>query len=365
MKNEFTRFTLLTAAKFASLWIFAALLVCEIKSLGRYPTLSFIQYALRLLGDAFWVSVSIYGLLTIGRALLKWNVARLHRYSKNQTGNAMQKIRVDGSHGENIVRRTISSIVKSGSIGPARFLDEQTLLFKPLKQHQRSQELDHILLTQFGIFLIETKNYGGRLSVVKDGILCGDGVVRKDPIIQSMSKVQRAKEFIGNDIPVHAIAVFSSDDTVLDASFQGDMVLVGRLYNRLNEYKSDFESRGKANLDINELNQSIFGLIESDQGAKHRHLLSIEQKEYCALQNKIVRLQNAAPIPWKASFISANINRYCGALFVTFMVIGGANYLFPSHLSIIVPRGAEKIQNPSINHIDYINKASKGLSVGH
>jgi Nuclease-related domain len=365
MKNEITRFALLTATKFASLWIFAALVVCEIKTLGHYPALSLMQYSLRLLGDAFWVTVIIYSLLTIGRALLRWNVARLHKRSKNQIDNAMQKIRVAGSSGENIVRRTISSIVKSGSIGPARFLDEQTLLFKPLKRHQRSQEIDHILLTQFGIFLIETKNYGGRLSVVKDGVLCGDGVVRQNPVIQSLSKVQRAKEFIGNDIPVHAIAVFSSDDAVLDTSFQGDMVLVSRLYSRLNEYKSDFESRGKANLDIEELYQSIFGLIESDQGAKHRHLLSIEQEEYCALQNKIAHLQNTAPRPWKVSFISSNINRYCGFLFAAFIVIGGANYLFPSHLSITVSAEPEKIQNLSINHIGYITKASKGLSVGY
>ena len=364
MKNEITRFTLLTATKFTSLWLFAALMVCEIKSLDSYPALPFTQYAARMINDAFWVTTVIYMLLTVGRALIKWNVARLHRHSKNQTDNAMQKIRFAGSRGENIVRRTITSIVKSGRIGPTRFLDEQTVLFKPLKPCQRSQEVDHILLTQFGIFLIETKNYGGQLSVVENGILCGDGVVRKDPIIQSMSKVQRAKEFIGSDIPVHAIAVFSSDDAFLDCSFQGDMVLVSQLYRRLNEYKSDFESSGKAKLDIDALNNSIFGLIESDQGAKHRHLLSIEQEEYCALQNKMARLQNATPTTWKNSFISVNINRYCGALFVAFMTIGGANYLFPAHLSIIFHVSAEKHQEQSINRLGYAAKTSKGLRVG-
>lgn len=360
MKEEIKDFSVLVALKFVGICALFGIVSFEIHAIEGLKGGPWTQYLAKLSSNAFWTTVQVFVVLSLARAFMFYRAGRANSQSQEEINWKMEAIREAGSRGENIVRKTIATIVSSGSIGSARFVDEKTVLFKAQRPGDRTQEIDHLLITKFGIFLIETKNYGGKLSLLSGGIVCSDGEIRKNPLVQSASKVARAKRHLGDHIPVHAVAVFSAENVVLGRNFPADMVTVDNLLDRLIEYKVEFIKSGKKYFDVDDLRRAISGLIESDENAKHRHLLAIGQKQYCALQESGPLYKFNSPQTWRAWLFGRTVCIYCGMLFGALMIAGLANNISDGRLSTLI----SPLAGYELTQDRFASQINKGLFIG-
>lgn len=102
-------------------------------------------------------------------------------------------------------------------------------LYIPNRKHNTSQ-VDHVLISENGLFVLETKNYAGWI-FGNDNSKSWTQVIHKrkqkfyNPIWQNHGHVQALKEFLQeelpNDFPIYSIIVFSDEATLKnDAPFQ-------------------------------------------------------------------------------------------------------------------------------------------------
>jgi hypothetical protein len=118
-------------------------------------------------------------------------------------------------------------------------------------------ELDHLAITPFGIFVIETKHWGGAVMGGETGdtliLLTPDGQqhVRTSPIKQNASKVG----FLNSLIPprfwlVEGLGVFSSDAITLAPTLPPALLERGELYRHLRIRQQQFARTGIALLPV-------------------------------------------------------------------------------------------------------------------
>ena len=87
-----------------------------------------------------------------------------------------------------------------------------------LKNHaEKTTQIDHILINEAGIFVIETKNYKGVIYGTKEGLHWYQYLNRKkfnfyNPIRQNEIHIRRLKEILGDEYPYHSIVVFVKND---------------------------------------------------------------------------------------------------------------------------------------------------------
>lgn len=79
----------------------------------------------------------------------------------------------------------------------------------------RTSQIDHVVINESGIFVIETKNYSGKIfggynQLEWTQTLAGGRIKHKfyNPIKQNKTHVCRIKEIVGNDVPMFSIIVF-------------------------------------------------------------------------------------------------------------------------------------------------------------
>ena len=82
-------------------------------------------------------------------------------------------------------------------------------------ENGRTSQIDHVLINSNGIFVIETKNYAGRIYGQSNQrewtqVLAGGRVKYKmyNPIKQNTTHLYKVKSILGDDLPVFSIIVF-------------------------------------------------------------------------------------------------------------------------------------------------------------
>ena len=95
-----------------------------------------------------------------------------------------------------------------------------------LANGDKSCQIDHIVINPRGVFVIETKNYGGAIYGSESQqewtqVLAGGNVTNKfyNPIKQNSTHVYNVIKIVGN-IPVHSLIVFVRDNAILVESEQ-------------------------------------------------------------------------------------------------------------------------------------------------
>lgn len=96
-------------------------------------------------------------------------------------------------------------------------------------------EVDHLVVTKFGIYVIETKNWSGYVYSGEDGSLmreAPDGTidVRKNPLDQNASKVRFLKSIMPlYSRQIHSIGVFSNPTVELSSDLDSSLVRLSDL----------------------------------------------------------------------------------------------------------------------------------------
>ena len=114
-----------------------------------------------------------------------------------------------GYVGERRIRKILESLGEDVKI----FND----LYVPKKNGEMTQ-IDHVLLSPNGIFVIETKNYTGWIFGSEDQRNWTQTIYKKksrfyNPVMQNNTHIKALQNYINMDVPMHSIIVFSNAAT--------------------------------------------------------------------------------------------------------------------------------------------------------
>ena len=196
------------------------------------------------------------------------------------TNNAFEHVVTDsGKHGEYLIYKKIKHFEQSGG----------KLLFNCyLPKENKTTEIDVILINYYGIFVIESKNYGGWIfgeeqSDVWTQTLPAKGrTSRKEhfynPIKQNRTHIECLKKQIGNNIPIYSIIVFSDKCTfknIPQSNSEYEIIHLNQLVNTINRTIAS-----KINiLDIEKVNQIyniLYPYTQVSEEVKKQHIKDIK-----------------------------------------------------------------------------------------
>ena len=135
-----------------------------------------------------------------------------------------------GKYGEYTIFKVLQTQEKYGG----RFLFN---CYLP-KENNQTAEIDIILLTLNGIIVFESKNYRGWIygnenqKLWTQTLPAGNKIQKEqffNPIMQNKSHIKVLKNFIGNDIPIYSIIVFSNDCKLKNITASDPMTEIIRL----------------------------------------------------------------------------------------------------------------------------------------
>lgn len=148
-------------------------------------------------------------------------------------------------------------------------------------------QIDHIVTSPYGVFVIETKHYSGWI-YGSDHQKNWTQVIYKrkerlyNPIWQNYGHIQSLKDYLHNEeLEVHSIIVFSSDATFkFQKPFETAHVIHVKELRRLIKKYQDFVLK---DAELNHINQLLEKLIITDKqekrNVKRAHLKSVKSKQ--------------------------------------------------------------------------------------
>ncbi|TCK33428.1 nuclease-like protein [Paraburkholderia sp. BL8N3] len=144
-------------------------------------------------------------------------------------------------------------------------------------------EVDHLVVTPFGIFVVETKNWAGRIepgpteqTVVRIGA-DGQRDVRRSPMQQNRSKVAFLRSMLPGSWPVEGIAAFSHPYCDVSCALPLNLMRATDLRQWLRGRKSRYESRRDLPVNVPQARRSILAVSETGSVAIENHRQKVRE----------------------------------------------------------------------------------------
>lgn len=175
-----------------------------------------------------------------------------HRHSAPPATRAM----IRGEAGEAAVRAELRRVL-AGLCGNDFYLHDGAVLVEHAPGTAfPTAEIDHIAVTPFGIFVIETKNWSGQIAaaanaddVVRTGV---DGVaeVRRSPLAQNRTKVAFLNRKLPPVWPIEGLGVFAAADCTLHPGLPLPLIHINELALWLRQRRTDFGTARKKPVNV-------------------------------------------------------------------------------------------------------------------
>lgn len=200
------------------------------------------------------------------------------------TKNLYIQTRTDiGKYGEYLSYKELRSLEKSG----AKFLFN---VYIP-REDESTTEIDVLLITAKGLFVLESKNYSGWIfgdEYKKEWYQTlpkGKGKSSKEaffnPVMQNRTHIKYLKQIIGAEIPEYSIIVFSNRCTLKNIRMKSDDIKVIKREALFDTVKDIFGKVPETVLkpeDINEIYNKLYEYTQADDGIKQKHIDDINAK---------------------------------------------------------------------------------------
>ncbi|MDR3099691.1 MAG: NERD domain-containing protein [Paraburkholderia sp.] len=124
-------------------------------------------------------------------------------------------------------------------------------------------EIDHLAVTPFGIFVIETKNWSGSIApgVHRDELMRtgadGASEVRRSPLAQNRTKVAFFNDTLPRVWPVDGIGVFASPECSLHPDLPLPLIHISELGHCMRQRRHEFIISGRKPVDVKAAWQAI------------------------------------------------------------------------------------------------------------
>lgn len=147
-------------------------------------------------------------------------------------------------------------------------------------------EIDHLVVTPFGIFVIETKNWTGAIAPATshDGIVRtghnGTPELRRSPLAQNRTKVAFLNDRLPRVWPIEGLAVFSSSACTLHPDLPMAVIHISELAHWMRERRHAFDISGRKPVNVKTAWQAIMlnASIAQNEIDLHRERLRSHSK---------------------------------------------------------------------------------------
>ena len=183
-----------------------------------------------------------------------------------------------GALGERTVQADLRTILNS-ICGEDFYLSPGPLLLNHAPGTEfPTAEVDHLAITPFGVFLVETKHWSGRISAgsttSKLYRLSPDGTSeeRRSPLAQNRSKVAFIKTLLPADWIVRGVGVFSAPDVHIDSTLPLDLICRDEAYHWFRCQQAAHRNSGKPRIQINTAKGAILNETDASHTAIRNHI---------------------------------------------------------------------------------------------
>lgn len=180
---------------------------------------------------------------------------------------------IKGSVGEYRVVRQLNKLPKENY----RILNDVML-----QTEKGTSQIDHIVISPYGIFVIETKNYRGWIHGNEYSDYWTQSIYQKkirfrNPIKQNWGHIVVLKELLKEyaDVPFYSIIVFAGSAELKNVDTKTDVIYDGMIYNTIMNY------RGFPSLqleDIEKIVEQLTALSINDRQARKQHVQDIRSE---------------------------------------------------------------------------------------
>ena len=208
-----------------------------------------------------------------------------------------------GSFGE----RQVSKLLQS--LDPDRYVLLNDLYIP--RENGTTTQIDHVLISDKGLFVIETKNYNGWIFGSQNSKYWTQVIYKRkekfyNPIWQNSGHIKELRHFLGdsyNDLPIYSIIVFGKQATLkFKEPFQNVKVIKSR------DLRSVIKNEAGENIISPSVRKNIQQLLSSTY-IKDKKEKKIQKKEHVNTIKKDLKKQNTK--------VTANICPRCGGKLVT------------------------------------------------
>lgn len=214
----------------------------------------------------------------VGLGLLVWLGRRGYKHldglSRKKARQA--KMQANGDAGEAAVSDCLQSVLQAISEGPFCLRNSLILNHAPGAAFPTA-EVDHLVVTSFGIFVIETKHWSGTILPADDHMLLrvardGTSEQRKNPAAQNGSKVT----FLRSILPQHAnaisgVGIFSHPAGRLDMRLRSDLLCLDELAYWLRARRDGYRAARLSPIDTEEVIRTILAHTDTSPNAIRNH----------------------------------------------------------------------------------------------
>lgn len=157
-----------------------------------------------------------------------------------------------------------------------------------LKRDGQLTQVDHIVTSPFGVFVIETKNYAGWIFGVQDDMYWTQSFGKKkfsfySPVRQNAAHVAALQDVIGHDVPVYSVVVFSDAATLNVTTDEQTVILQMK---EVRNYLKSFQTRVLTKTQLAQLNQSLQAYVQRKGEKRHTKRAHIRQLHINEQQRK-------------------------------------------------------------------------------
>jgi hypothetical protein len=230
-----------------------------------------------LVVEMFWTQIR-----RIAARNLFWAWEAHARTWLSRWGAEIETITSRGAAAEAVVHTWIDTICRVKAQGhmqswmPA-WSGIKSIVLPPSEINDTSQEIDNLLVTQHGIYVIEVK---GWRKIGADGLgEAKTGESLGSPVAQCSKKVEHIKSIVGYGVPVRVLAVLPYAKES-DAAFELDSRIVfsaDQLGIVLRTAHQQMVKTGAHRLDVAALSQKIMSRLDTRDDAKVRHMLWLSE----------------------------------------------------------------------------------------
>lgn len=115
-----------------------------------------------------------------------------------------------------------------------------------------SGDMDHVVVGPTGVFVIETKNWRGRVTLVGENLLLDGVPTRRDPLVQARQACATLSARLANNgaagVPLTAVVCFASESLTPDCVQAGDVIVCNA--SRLLDALADAEKHSQMRINV-------------------------------------------------------------------------------------------------------------------
>lgn len=219
-------------------------------------------------------------------ALAFFGLIRIYKIKQHEktsyykaTNNSYYSLDI-GQYGEYLIYKKLRYLEKQG----CKFLFN---LYIP-KPNNKTTEIDVLLITHKGLFVIESKNFSGWIfgnESYKNWVQTlpvGRGYSQKEyfynPISQNATHIKYLKPLLDKDIPIHSFIVFSNRCTLMDIKIRSRNVNVlnrAKLSEAYNEAFLNIEGDQLSQEEIDKLYEKLYPYTQNTNEEKVKHVFGM------------------------------------------------------------------------------------------